>query len=156
MARVRLVTAADSQNALWTGEALLAGRALGALEAILSRPRDYDDDLSARLKSASLEALQRLSMDSVGPGIGPGQHVAPGRTSSFQLRVGSSHLFIYLSIYCFCCFPLRDFIVKVNQNCKEALIARRRWRFLFAHHWMWCSRSHQLLTLSKRIDELKT
>lgn len=86
VARVRLATAADLQNALCTGEARLAGRALGALEALLSRPRNYDDNLSARLKSASLQALQRLSMDNVGPGIGPGLQVAPGRTSSFQLR----------------------------------------------------------------------
>lgn len=85
----------DSQNVLRTGDVLLAGRALGALEALLSRPRNYDDDLSARLKS---EALQRLSMDSAGPGIGPGRQVAPGRTCSFQSRVGNSHLFTYLSI----------------------------------------------------------
>ncbi|XP_075879735.1 meiosis inhibitor protein 1 isoform X2 [Nelusetta ayraudi] len=65
-------------KAVCAGEALLAGRALAALEALLSRPRDYDDDLSARLKSASLQALQRLSVDNVGPGVGQGQQVVPG------------------------------------------------------------------------------
>ncbi|KAM9346022.1 meiosis inhibitor protein 1 [Symphorus nematophorus] len=55
-----------------TREAPLAGRALGVLEVLMHDQRDYQADLCARLWPALLQALQRLSMESMGPGSGQG------------------------------------------------------------------------------------
>lgn len=65
------------QDTVCTREGLLAGRAQGALEALLCSQRGYEADLCSRLRPALLQALQRLSMEDVGHGFGPG-HAAQG------------------------------------------------------------------------------
>uniref|UniRef100_A0A8P4KL06 Meiosis inhibitor protein 1 n=1 Tax=Dicentrarchus labrax TaxID=13489 RepID=A0A8P4KL06_DICLA len=58
-----------------TREAPLAGRALRVLEVLLRGQKDYEADLCANLRPALLQALQRLSMENLGPGFGQG-HIA--------------------------------------------------------------------------------
>lgn len=55
-----------------TKEAPLAERALGVLEVLLRGQRDYEPDLCAKLRPALLQALQRLSVENAGQGLGQG------------------------------------------------------------------------------------
>lgn len=55
-----------------TREAPLAERALSVLEVLLRRQKDYEPDLCAKLRPALLQAVQRLSVESVGQGLGQG------------------------------------------------------------------------------------
>ncbi|KAK9535506.1 hypothetical protein VZT92_007882 [Zoarces viviparus] len=59
-------------NMVCTREAALAGRALSVLEVVLRGQRDYEADLCAHLRPALLQALQRLSVDNMGHGLGQG------------------------------------------------------------------------------------
>lgn len=61
-----------------TREAPLAGRALEVLEVLLRGQRDYEADLCTNLRPALLQALQRLSMENMGHGLGQG-HTAQGK-----------------------------------------------------------------------------
>ncbi|TNN58495.1 Meiosis inhibitor protein 1 [Liparis tanakae] len=55
-----------------TREATLAGRALAVLEVFIRGQRDYEADLCADLMPALLQAIQRLSVENMGPGLGKG------------------------------------------------------------------------------------
>ncbi|KAM9843134.1 LOW QUALITY PROTEIN: meiosis inhibitor protein 1 [Aulostomus maculatus] len=55
-----------------TKEASLAERALVVLEGVLCNQQDYVADLCAALMSALLQALQKLSVENVGHGLGQG------------------------------------------------------------------------------------
>ncbi|KAM6905380.1 meiosis inhibitor protein 1 [Xenentodon cancila] len=56
-----------------TREAPLAERVLGVLEVLLKDPRDYmTQDLCTDFRSALLQALQRISVESMGHGLGQG------------------------------------------------------------------------------------
>ncbi|XP_034395342.1 meiosis inhibitor protein 1-like [Cyclopterus lumpus] len=55
-----------------TREATLAGRALAVLEVFIRGQRDYEADLCADLRPAVLQALQRLSVENMGHGLGKG------------------------------------------------------------------------------------
>lgn len=55
-----------------TREAPLAQRALGVLEMLLRGQRDYEPDLCAQLRPALLQAVQRLSVENIGHGLGQG------------------------------------------------------------------------------------
>ncbi|XP_040011897.1 meiosis inhibitor protein 1-like isoform X2 [Xiphias gladius] len=57
-----------------TREAPLAERALGVLEVFLRGQSDYEVDLCAQLGPALLQALQRLSVENVGHGLGQGRN----------------------------------------------------------------------------------
>ncbi|XP_031726910.1 meiosis inhibitor protein 1 [Anarrhichthys ocellatus] len=59
-------------NMVCNREAILAGRALAVLEVVLRGQRDYEADLCAHLRPALLQALQRLSVDNMGHGLGQG------------------------------------------------------------------------------------
>lgn len=66
------------QDMVCTREALLAQRALGVLEALLSGQRGYEADLCPSLRPALLQALQRLNMESMGHGFGQ-EHTTQGK-----------------------------------------------------------------------------
>ncbi|KAK2833804.1 hypothetical protein Q5P01_017693 [Channa striata] len=53
-----------------TREAPLAERALGVLEALLHGQRDYEPDVCAKLRRALLQAVQRISVENTGRGLG--------------------------------------------------------------------------------------
>ncbi|XP_026181063.1 meiosis inhibitor protein 1 [Mastacembelus armatus] len=55
-----------------TREPPLAERALRVLEVLLCGQRDYEPDLSDQLRPALLLAVQRLSVENMGPGLGQG------------------------------------------------------------------------------------
>nr|XP_033501775.1 meiosis inhibitor protein 1 [Epinephelus lanceolatus] len=55
-----------------TRETPLAGRALAVLEVLLRAQRDYEADLCTNLRLALLQALQRLSVENMGHGLGQG------------------------------------------------------------------------------------
>lgn len=62
------------QDMICTREAPLAERALGVLEVFLRGQSDYEVDLCAQLGPALLQALQRLSVENVGHGLGQGRN----------------------------------------------------------------------------------
>ena len=68
-----------------TREAPLAGRALAVLEVLLRGQGDYEADLCASLRPALLQALQRLSVENMGPGLGLG-HTAQGKRHTLRNR----------------------------------------------------------------------
>ncbi|XP_044036636.1 meiosis inhibitor protein 1 isoform X3 [Siniperca chuatsi] len=63
-----------------TREAPLAGQALGVLEVLLRGQRDFEADWCTNLRPALLQALQRLSVENMGHGLGQG-HTAQAMNS---------------------------------------------------------------------------
>ncbi|CAJ1075805.1 meiosis inhibitor protein 1-like isoform X1 [Xyrichtys novacula] len=53
-------------------ETLLAERALGVLEVVLHSQQEYEADLCTNLRPVLLQALQKLSMENMGHGLGQG------------------------------------------------------------------------------------
>ncbi|KAG8006412.1 Meiosis inhibitor protein 1 [Nibea albiflora] len=70
--RTEHTDADQTMDMVCTREAPLAGRALAVLEVLLRGQREYEADLCTSLRPGLLQALRRLSMENMDPGLGQG------------------------------------------------------------------------------------